>query len=147
MVVVVHADGLVWWSSCQFEASGDAPERLARAEEGVIVGTVACLFAPCGILLVVEYEGGAADSLQGVRVIQRCLRCAAVRVVNGEVDVSEQEGLGPCFRCLRPSIFGGPQEPEEGDDAEVHDVLVEHSVPRVLEVEDVESMQLVLGQV
>ena len=66
MVATVHVHGLVRWSSCQFEAAGDAPERLARAEEGVVVGTMAHLFASDGILLVLEHERGVADSLQGV---------------------------------------------------------------------------------
>ena len=66
VVVAVHVDGLVRWSSGQFEASGDAPERLAWAEEGVVIRTVAHLFASDGILLVVEHEGGVADSLHGV---------------------------------------------------------------------------------
>ena len=139
MVVVVHVDGLVRWSTCQFEASGDAPERLAWAEEGVVVRTVAYLFASDGILLVVEHESRVAYSLYGVRVIQRCLRGAVVRFVNGEVDVPKQEGLSPCFGRLRLGILCGAECPVMGDDAEVHNVLVEHSVPRVLEVEDVEQ--------
>ena len=139
MVVVVHVDGLVRWSSCQFEASGDAPERFAWAEEGVVIRTVAHLFASDGILLVVEHEGGVADSLDGVQVIQRCLWGAVVHFVDGEVDVPEQKGLSPCFGRLRLGAFRGAEQPVVGDDAEVHSVLVEHSVAWVLEVEDVEQ--------
>ena len=64
VMVALHADGLVQWSSCQFEASGHAPERLVRAEERVVVGTVAHLLASDGILLVVKHEGGVANLLQ-----------------------------------------------------------------------------------
>ena len=139
MVVVVHVDGLVRWSSCQFEAPGDASERLAWAEERVVVCTVAHLFASDGILLVVEHEGRVADSLYGVRVIQRCRRGAVVCFVDGEVDVPEQKGLSPGFERLRLGTFRGAEQPVVGDDAEVHSVLVEHSVAWVLEVEDVEQ--------
>ena len=51
----------------------------------------------------------------------------------------EQEGLGACFGRLRLGILGGAEEPEVGDDAEVHNMLVEHAALRVLEVEDFEQ--------
>ena len=54
--------------------SGDAAKGFGRAEEGVIVGAVAYLFAPDSILLVREREGRVGDTLDGVLIMQRCLR-------------------------------------------------------------------------
>ena len=71
MGAVVVVDGRVGRSVVQEEVSGNAAKSFGWAEEGVIVGAVAYLFAPDGILLVSECKGSIGDTLDGVLIMQR----------------------------------------------------------------------------
>ena len=57
--------------------------------------------------------------------------------VNGEVDVPVEERLSSCRWVAGLSVFCGAQEPVEGDNDEVDDVLVERSKFGVFCVEQV----------
>ena len=115
-------DGRVRRRPGSVQALGDAAESLGRAEERVIVGTVAYLFTFHCVLLVGELEAALADARDDVRVIQRRSWGAVDGVVDGEVDVAVLEGLGASLGCGRQGVLGRSQEPEEGDDDEVDDV-------------------------
>ena len=113
VVVVVAEDGRVWGRPGSVQALGDAAESLGRAEEGVIVGTVAHLFTFHCVLLIGELEAALADARDDVRVIQRRSWGAVDGVVDGEVDVAAL-GLGASLGCGRQGALGRSQEPEEG---------------------------------
>ena len=95
------------------------------------------MFAFDSILLVGEFQACVFDALDDVRVIQRCCGRVVDSAVNGEVDVSVAEGLGACIRVFRVGVFGRSEEPEEGNDDEVNDVLVEGSILGMVPVQDV----------
>lgn len=56
-------------------------------------------------------------------------------VSNGKDDVTETEGLRAAFAGTG-GVFGGSQEPVEGDDSEIADVPVGDAIGGMLEVED-----------
>ena len=109
------------------------------AEEGVIIGTMAYLFTPDGILLVGERDGGVGDTLDGVLVMQRCLRTEVDSVIDGEGDVAEVEGLGASVGVGRVEVLGWLQQPEEGDDDEVDSGAVECAFNGVVGVQGIDE--------
>ena len=90
-----------------------------------------------GVLLVIEHKSAVSNAANGVRVIQRSLWGAVDGVVDGEVDVAEEEGLRASFGRLGVGVLGRSQQPEEGDNDEVNDVLVEDSVSGMLEIKGI----------
>ena len=121
------------------QALGNAAQGLGRAKEGVVIGTVAYLFAFHCVLLVGELEAALADVRDDVRVIQRRGWGPVDGVVNGEVDVSVLEGLGASLGHSRQGALGWSQEPEEGDDDEIDDVSIEGSILRVVDIQGVDE--------
>jgi len=86
------------------------------------------------VLLVSEREG-CSRNCPYVHVIQRRV-CGGVELLaHVEGDVAEAEGLRSAFRRGGMGVLGRSQEPVEGDDAEVDDVLVGVASSRVLGVQ------------
>ena len=75
------------------EAPSDPCECLYRAQDGVIIGLVADLFASDCILLVGEGEVRVAHPHDDALVIQRCSRGMVASVFDVEFDVLEFEGF------------------------------------------------------
>jgi hypothetical protein len=99
------------------------------------------LFAADGVLLVGECERGLSDKASRGLVIQRSVRGGNQAGAEGESDVLEAEGLRAAF-AVAVEVFGGAEEPEETEDAEVKGVPVGPAmdfmgeVQAVLEVAD-----------
>ena len=72
------------------EAPGNTREGFGGAKQWVRVSGVADLFSPHGVLLVGECERGEGNS---VHVIQRRRVAGVDMAVDGEVDVTQAEGL------------------------------------------------------
>lgn len=72
-------------------------------------------------------------------VIQRCVGSFSGGASDGERDVAEQEGLGPCIVVVLAAfkVLGRAQEPEEGDNDEVDEDGVEGPIDFMVGVEDV----------
>ncbi len=132
--IVVKVDRGQRVGIAEVKTSRNATKSLDGAEEWVVVGAVANLLASHSILLVKERQRSMGDALDRVPVIQRCRGANKDGAVNGEVDVTEAEGLGPSLR-VGEQVFGRSEEPEERDDDEVDDVGVEHSKDGVRGVE------------
>ena len=113
-----------------------AEEGLAGTEEGVGSGGMANGFPTDHVLLVTEAESGLGQALQAGRVIQRRVGGTVGRAVDGEVDVTETEGLGASSRRGGVKVFSRSEEPEEGDDDEVDGMRVELAIHVVGGVED-----------
>lgn len=100
----------------------DAVECLGGAHKRVGCCALGDLLAPDGILLVSERERGGGHKV-GVHVIQRVVGSGVDAVAHEEVGVAEAESLGS-FVILGRGVFARAEEPEEGCDGEVNDLLV-----------------------
>ena len=108
-------------------------EGLDWTEEGIRGGRVADLFSFVPVLLVREHEGGMRDSL-GVHIIQRRVTADVDTAVDSEGDIAQAVGRGPFLaRCRK--VLRGSQEPEEGNNDEVHDSGVGPAVDVMVGVE------------
>ena len=112
---------------CKLEASSDSSQGFGRTIEGVVVGGVSDELAPDCVLLVGEGEESVGDTLNHLCVMQRRNGGEVRLSVDGEVDVLEFERLGASGDFGGEGIFGGSEEPVEGDDDQVYDVGVEHT--------------------
>ena len=135
MGVEVAMDRCVRVSVVTSEVSGEAAQGFGRTEDWVVGGAMANLFASDGILLVEELQGREGDSREDILVMQRCRGGVVDGAIDGEVDVLEEEGLGASLGRGRVEVFGGTEEPEEGDNDEVADVAVEGPEFGVTQVE------------
>ena len=89
-----------------------------------------------GVLLVSELQVSESYVAQEVRVIQRRRGGVQAGTGDGEVDVSEEEGLRASVRRAA-GVLGWAKEPEEPDHAEVGAVGIELAVLPVVKVERV----------
>ena len=87
------------------EVPSKATECFGGAKEGVCSGFVAYLFPPNGVLLVGKFQSHMLDSVDGILIIQRHRGALVDHSTNGEVDVSEEEGLTPRFRLTGFEVF------------------------------------------
>ena len=98
-------------------------KRLGGAEKGVIGRAMPHLFAPDGILLVIELENSIGDAFNVAQVINRSVRAVVDFSIHVEENVAETEGLRAAFG-LTIGVFGRPKEEEESKHNQAHEVLV-----------------------
>ena len=101
----------------------EAEECLGGAQQWVVRRALGNLFATDAVLLVSEGESGGGDCLD-VHVIQRGSVALSKVFADVEGDVAEAEGLGASFLALGVGVLCWTEEPVEGNDGEVDDVLV-----------------------
>ena len=135
MRIVVLIDRCIRGCIVLMEVPSKAEEGLAWAEEGVRGGSMAHRLPTNSVLLVAEAQSGLGESLEASRVIQRRVGGTVDLAVDGEVDVTETEGLGTSSWTGGREVFGRAKEPEEGHDDEVDGMGVELSVHVVGSVE------------
>ena len=107
------------------EALGDPAEGFDWTEERVRVWSVAHLFPADSILLVSEGQRGHGDGVESFGVIQRSCWAGVGAAIDGEGDVSEEEGLRPGIWIGGLQVLSWAEEPVEGDNDEVDGVAVE----------------------
>ena len=95
-------------------------------------------FPSDSVLLVGKFQGSVGDALDGC-VIQRCGQSGVDGAIDGQMDMSQLKGLGSGVFASGLSVFGGAEEPVEGDNDEVEEVSVKAATDGVIGVEDVES--------
>ena len=96
---------------------------------------MADLLATDCILLVIERKRSFRHGVD-VQVIQRGVRGGIQAASNGERNVTEAEGLRAAF-ATGVEVFGGSEEPEEANDAEINGMLVGLTSGWVVGVKDV----------
>ena len=123
--VVVTMDGSIRRSVGSLKALGNAAQGFDRTEEGIRVGAVADLFTVDSILLVSEGQRGHGDGVESFVVIQRSCWTGVGKAIDGESDVTEEEGLRPGIWIGGFQVLSWAEEPVEGDNDEVDGVSVE----------------------
>ena len=92
VAVVVVVDRSIWCCVIALETQGDASQGFGWAEEWIVVGSMADLFASHGVLLVKEAQSRMVNALHYL-VIQRCRGAVGNVAIDGEGDVPEEERL------------------------------------------------------
>ena len=120
------------------EVSGNVCWGLCRAEERVVVGSVANALAFESVLLSDKFWSRGASVWKSV-VIQGRIGGVADHASNVEMDVLEFKGLCASIRHAGVTAFGRPQEPKECHNDKVNDVSIEGSTLRVVDVKGIDE--------
>ena len=92
VAIEVVVDRSIGCCAITLETKGNASQGFGWAEEWIVVGSMADLFASHGVLLVKEAQSRMVNALHYL-VIQRCRGAVGDVAIDREGDVPEEERL------------------------------------------------------